>query len=170
MRTIDLRVPKQANFSTIEKDLEEIVSKLLSNQDFLKLIYYSSRDALSKPDIEDNNILMDISENNIKLAPDITIPDNDGSIVIITFDNFTPNISNPIFIDNIISFDILCPTRLWMMDNYMLRPYRIMHIIQGLFDKQKLNGIGRVNFVSANLLNLGEYAGYQIIYSVINDV
>jgi hypothetical protein len=45
-----------------------------------------------------------------------------------------------------------------------------MNELQTAFDKQKLNGIGVVNFITADLLTLGDYAGYQMSYSVINDV
>jgi hypothetical protein len=72
--------------------------------------------------------------------------------------------------DNAIFMDVLCPIDVWMMDNYMMRPFRIMNELQTAFDKQKLNGIGVVNFITADLLTLGDYAGYQMSYSVINDV
>ena len=62
------------------------------------------------------------------------------------------------------------PRDKWQMDNYMFRPFHIMHEIQSEFDKQKLNGIGTMQFVKANLLNLGDYSGYQLGYLVINDV
>jgi hypothetical protein len=47
-------------------------------------------------------------KKNIKIVPKLYI---DGSVlnyIIISFDNFTPNATNPEFRDNIISFDIIC--------------------------------------------------------------
>ena len=52
----------------------------------------------------------------------------------------------------------------------MLRPYRIMHEVNEMLDKTKLNGIGVVNFTGADSINLGEYYGYRLSYTVINDV
>lgn len=92
--------------------------------------------------------------------------------MIIYFDNFTPNQINPKFMDNNIYIEILCPNEddIMMMDNYMLRPHRIMHEVNEMLDKTKLNGIGVVNFTGADSINLGEYYGYRLSYTVINDV
>ncbi len=170
MANIDLRIPQQQNFLNIEKDFEKISAKLLLNQNILKLIYYNDKNCLSKEDITSAEMLIDISKNNIRLSPNIDVPENKGSYVIVTFDHFTPNATNPKYMDNIIYFDVLCPRDKWQMDNYMFRPFHIMHEIQSEFDKQKLNGIGTMQFVKANLLNLGDYSGYQLGYLVINDV
>ena len=74
--------------------------------------------------------------------------------------------------DNNIYIEILCPNEdsIMMMDNYMLRPHRIMHEVNEMLDKTKLNGIGVVNFTGADSINLGEYYGYRLSYTVINDV
>ena len=57
-----------------------------------------------------------------------------------------------------------------MMDSYMMRPFRMMHEVQRMLHDKPLNGIGKVYFMGANLLNLGDYNGYQMAFSVINDV
>lgn len=170
MATIDLRKPRQVNFATVELDFQKIIEKLFENQDILKMLYYNTADCTTKPDITDETILMDISKNNIRIIPNLEIPENKGSIIIITFNNFLPNDTNPKFMNNVIIIDILCPTDVWMMDNYMMRPFRIMHEINSMFDKQKLNGIGTMQFITADIMTLGNYSGYQMAYSVINDV
>lgn len=167
--TIDLRSPRQKNFLSVEDDFRKITERLMSSQNILKLLHYQTPDAIDKPDIEDNETLESIA-SNIRLEPDLRISENSKSFIIITFDNFLPNESNPKFLDNDIFLDILCPIGSWQMNSYMSRPFRIMHEINSLLDKTKLNGIGVVNFSGGNILNLGEYAGYQLAYSVINDV
>lgn len=166
----DMMGLNQANFSTVEFDFSKLIDKIFSNQNILKMLYYNTEDCLSNSDITDNDILNEISEENIRIVPRLEIPINQGSYLIISFDHFSPNMSNPEFIDNLMTIDVLCPPDLWMMDSYMLRPFRIMHELNGLLDKSKFNGIGKVNFIGANLLNLGDYIGYQLAYSVINDV
>lgn len=160
----------QANFSTVESDFQVLVEKIFSNQNILKMLYYGTVDCLSKSDITDNEILNEISKENVRIVPDIKIPINQGAYLVITFDNFSPNSENPEYIDNFIFIDVLCPIDLWIMDSYMLRPFKIMHELNKMIDKSKFNGIGKVNFIGANLLNLGDYSGYQLAYSVINDV
>lgn len=160
----------QANFSTVEKDFSELTKRIFGNQKILKMLYYNSKDCIKLADITDQNILDEIAEQNIRIIPNLQIPENKGSYIIITFDQFSPNATNPEFVDNLMLIDILCPIDTWMMDSYMMRPFRIMHELNGLLDKSKFNGIGKVNFMGANLLNLGDYTGYQIAYAVINDV
>lgn len=170
MPTYDLTKPRQVDFATVEKDFEIILERFLSNQNLLKLLYYTDADCLSKEDITSADDLIAISDQNIRITPYFDIPENKGSFIILTFDDFSPNATNPAYMDNFIVIDILCPKGTWSMNDYMQRPFRIMHEVQKLLDKQKLNGIGVVNFLGAKLLNLGEIAGYQAIYSVINDV
>lgn len=165
----DLRKLRQVDFLTIEQDFEKILDKFLNNQNLLKLLYYNTPDALDKSDITENEVLIEIA-SRIKMVPDLQYPKERNSFLIITFDNFSPNATNPEFIDNNIFIDILCPIEFWQMDTYMSRPFRLMHEVQKTLDKTKLNGIGVVNFVGANILNLGEYAGYQVAYSVTNNV
>jgi len=166
----DMMGLNQANFSTVEKDFSVLIGKIFENQNLLKLLYYNDADCLSKPDITDNNILNEISQENVRIVPNLKVPKNEGSYLIITFDQFSPNLNNPEFLDNSILIDVLCPVDLWVMDSYMLRPFKIMHEINSFIDKRKFNGIGKVNFLGSALLNLEDYVGYQLIYSVINDV
>lgn len=172
MPTIDLRKPRQVNFLTAGKDLEKITERFLSNQNLLKLLYHNTPDSLEQPDIEDTNILKEITKENIRIVPRVKIPSKQNSFLIITFDNFSPNQSNPKFVDNNIFIEILCPNEdnIMILDDYMLRPYKIMHEINEELDKTKLNGIGVVNFVGADAINLGDYYGYRLSYTVINDV
>lgn len=172
MPTIDLRIPKQVNFQTVEKDFEKITEKIFSNQNLLKLIYHNTPDSTEKEDIIDTEILSEMTRENIRIVPRIKIPSKKNSFLVIIFDNFEPNMTNPKFMNNRIVIDIMCPNEdeVWVMDNYMLRPFRIMHELNELLDKQKLNGIGVTEFLGADSINLGEYAGYRMSYGVINDV
>lgn len=166
----DMMNLNQANFATAEKDLAKLTEKIMGNQKILKLLYYNTVDCLTKTDITDDITISKIAQDNIRIIPKLDIPENEGSYIMITFDQFSPNGSNPEFMDNLIIIDVLCPVGLWIMDDYMLRPYKIMHELNDMLDKRKLNGIGKINLVGANLLNLGDYTGYQLAYSVINDV
>ena len=166
----DLATPKDSNFSDTGKDLFNIMERLLGNQRLLKLLLYSTPGALLEDDLTDEE-KGSLINNNIKVTPEIVLPDNDGSLVIVAFDGFVPNETNPQFRDNIINFDIVCYLKNWLMDDYMLRPYKIMHEIDKMFNESKLNGIGKVKFVSANSLILSsDLAGFTLTYRVINDV
>jgi hypothetical protein len=167
---IDLTKPKDSNFEATGKDLKDIMFKLMTNEDLLKLLKYTTTDALTKPDLTPEE-KQAIINDNIKVVPKLPVPDAVGSYIIIMFDTFTPNPNNTEFRDNVIIFDVICHADTWVMEDYMLRPYKIMHELDSMFNKSKLNGIGKVEFVAANSLVLTtELAGFTMMYKVINDI
>ena len=106
---------------------------------------------------------------NIKQVPKLYV---DGSVlnyIIIGFDNFTPNRTNPEFRDNIIEFDIICHFDQWQLSDFKLRPYRIAAEIDSMFNDKHLTGIGTLQFLGANNIILtDEYAGVCLMYTAIH--
>lgn len=161
----------RADFGTVEKDFADITNRIMSNEDVVKLLYYNTPDALQEGKTKvTEKILNEVATDNIRIVPSLRVPENKGSYLIITFDSFTPNANNPEFMNNLFLIDVLCPSDVWMMDSYMMRPFRIMHELQRMFNDRPLNGIGKAYLLGASLLNLGDYTGYQMAFSVINDV
>lgn len=160
----------KANFSTVEKDFEDVTSRILGNENIVKMLYFNAPDCLSDDKYEiTQSVISDVVKQNLRIVPFVDFPENKGSYIIVNFDSFALNEENPEFMNNLILMDVLCPIDTWMMDSYMMRPFRIMHELQKLFHDKPLNGIGKVYLLGANLLNLGEYSGYQMAFSVIND-
>ena len=167
----DIMGLNKANFSTVEKDFSDITGRIMANETILKLLYFNSSDCLSNKDLViTSEIIEEVVKENLRIVPSLKVPENKGSYIIVTFDSFTENPQNPEFMNNIILMDVLCPEDTWMMDSYMMRPFKIMHELQRMFHDKPLNGIGKALFIGANLLNLGDYVGYQMAFSVINDV
>lgn len=167
---LDLFTPIKSTFLTAEKDLFGIVDKMLNNENLKKLLYYPVKSAFREPNLTQEQTL-GLIHRNIRVVPKLQIEEEVESYVIITFDGFTTNANNPEYRDNMITFDIICHMDTWVMENYQLRPYKIMGEIDGMLNNQKLNGIGVVEFVGANQLLLNsELAGYTLMYRVVNDV
>ena len=158
----------KSSFLSVDKDMNLIVSKILKNERLQKLLYYTTEDAMSRPALTEEQRL-ELLGKNIKIVPKVYV---DGSVlayVIISFDNFSTNMSNPEFRDNTISFDIICHYDQWRLKDFELRPYRIAAELDYMLDKQKLTGIGRLEFMGANQLILSdEYAGISLIYQAIH--
>jgi hypothetical protein len=107
--------------------------------------------------------------NNIKIVPKLYI---DGSVlnyIVIDFDNFIPNRTNPEFRDNIISFTIICHFDQWNLGDFDLRPYRIAAELDTMFNNTHLTGIGTLQFLGCNqqLVN-EEFAGLSLNYVAIH--
>ena len=153
----------QSSFLSTEKDLDLIISGMLKNEQIKRLLFYTSKDALNRKNLTEDESLSLINKN-IKIVPKLTV---DGSVlnyVIISFDNFTPS-ENPEFRDNIIEFDIICHFDQWQLKDFDLRPYRIAAEIDSMLDKQKLTGIGLLEFYGAKeILLTDEFAGLCLMY------
>lgn len=165
----DFTKQEKATFSAAQKDLFSIVQKFIENKNLNKLLYYQTKDALKKEDLTSEQTVS-LIHKNIRVVPKLPVEEEENSYIIITFDSFVTNANNPEFRDNVITFDIICHLDNWLMENYQLRPYMIMGEIDKMLNKKKLNGIGTVNFLSANQLLLSsELAGYSLMYTVVND-
>lgn len=160
--------PPKSSFLSIEKDLSIIVDQIMGNQRLKKLLHYTTRDALEKPDLITDESL-DLFGKEIKIVPKLYVDNEVLNYVIISFDNFIPNATNTEFRDNIIEFDVICHFDQWQMKDFMLRPYRIAAEIDSTFDKKHLTGIGTLDFLGANQIVLNdELAGLCLMYSAIH--
>lgn len=185
MRRNTAILPKdfQSSFLSCEKDCETIIRKLfLESQpysnDLKRLLAINTKDCLDNKESEvyRNKIneltLKKLCENQyIKFAPKIRIPEHEDikSYIIISFDNFVPNATNPEFRDNVINFDIICHTDYWDLGNFRQRPLKIAGYIDAILNNSKLSGIGELHFVGCNELVLSEdLSGYTLSYYAIH--
>lgn len=167
MKIETYQYPK-SSFLSVEKDMSLITSYLLKNDRLKRLLYYTTPDCLSKPNLTDEETI-GLIHKNIKIVPKLYV---DGSVlnyIILSFDNFTTNRNNPEFRDNIVEFDIICHFDQWNLSDFQLRPYRIAAEIDSMLNNQKLTGIGRLEFMGANqMLLTDEYAGLCLMYQAIH--
>lgn len=167
MKLQSYKYPK-SSFLSIEKDLDIIVSAMLKNERLKKLLYYTVPTALDEPSL-DQKQSVELIKNNIKIIPKLYVDSSVLNYVIVSFDNFVPNASNPEFRDNIISFDIVCHFDQWNLGDFKLRPYKIAAEIDTLFNDKHLTGIGTLQFLGANQLVLtDEFAGVSLTYAAIH--
>ena len=109
--------------------------------------------------------VVSLINKQIKIVPKLDIIKDCPIYVIISFDNFTPNATNPEFRDCTLNFDILVHPDHWNLGNFALRPYKIAGELDGMFDKTKMTGIGELQFAGANNLVLNDQLmGLTMIY------
>ena len=166
----------RSSFMSVEKDLSIITDKFLQNQRLMKLLYYTDRYVLSPqkiyrdqhPNLTDQQKI-ELLGKNIKIVPKLYV---DGSVlayIIISFDNFTTNATNPQFRDNIVTFDIICHFDQWQLEDFQLRTYRISAELDSLLNNERLTGRGLFQFLGCNQIILNdEFAGLTLMYSAIH--
>ena len=166
MRIDGYHIPK-SSFLSVEKDTGIIINEILKNNRLKKLLYYTTSDAMEKPNLTEDQSLS-LLGTNIKIVPKLYV---DGSVlnyILINFDNFTPS-ENPEFRDNTIQFDIICHFDQWNLRDYALRPYKIAGEIDSMFNLKKLTGIGYLEFMGATQIVLtDEFAGLCLMYRTVH--
>ena len=164
MKVGDNYKPLQSSFLAMEKDFKLIADEMLKNPRLLKLLYYTSSDCQNKPVLSAKEKLSLIN-NQIKIVPKLDISKDCPIYVIISFDNFIPNATNPEFRDCTVNFDILCHPDHWNLGDFQLRPYKIAGEIDAMFNNTKMTGIGELHFIGANDLVLNDQLmGLTLIY------
>lgn len=168
MKIDNVKNPESA-FLAQEKDMRIIVDRMAANQRLRKLLYYTTPDALKKPEVSDQNFVKMFGKN-IRNLPKLYIDKDVLNYIVISFDNFAPNGDNPEFRDNTIEFDIICHYNQWQLaDAFQLRPYRIAAELDSMLDKKHLTGIGQLNFIGAQQIILtDEFAGLCLLYDTIH--
>ena len=167
MKKIIYSYPK-SSFLSAEKDMGLIVNMIMKNERLKKMLHYTTRDCLNKPNLTEDETY-ELFGKNIKIVPKLYV---DGSIqcyIIVSFDKFVRNAKNPEFRDNIIEFDIICHFDQWHMKDFELRPYKIAAELDSMFNGKHLTGIGELEFLGANQIVLtNEYAGLCVMYQAIH--
>ena len=158
----------RSSFLAVEKDMELLVNLFLKNDRLKKLLYYDTPAALSQPNVPQDKSL-EMFGKQIKIVPKLRVDRPEFCYIVISFDNFTPNMTNTAFRDNIISFDIVCHFDQWNLGDLQLRPYKIAAEIDSMINNKRLTGIGKIEFLGANQIVLSdEFAGLTLMYQTIH--
>ena len=156
--------PPKSSFLSVNKDMKLLIDKILSNDRLCNLLHYTTKDALSREALSDEEKI-NMFKKEIKIVPKFYVDKSVLNYIIISFDNFVES-ENPEFRDNIIEFDIVCHFDQWGLTDFDLRPYRIAAELDTMLNKQKLTGIGKIEFLGANQIVLNdEFAGLCLMYT-----
>ena len=157
-----------SSFLSVEKDAALIMDRIVENKNLQKLIYYNTPDALSQPNLTEEQ-MSDLIKNNIKFVPKIHVDQLVETYLLINFDGFQETY-NPEFRDNVIEFDIICHIDQWMLKDFKLRPFRIAAELDSMLNNKHLTNMGQMEFLSldSKLVESSEYAGMCLRYRVVH--
>ena len=176
--------PLYSSFLSCDKDTETIIKTLFVDSkpysDILKRLLIVNKPDCLDTENEDYQKLIDskslgtmIDEGYIRLNPKIARTEFEDirAFILITFDNFSSNRSNPEFRDCTVNFDIICYMDEWCLDDYKTRPLAIVGYIDGILNSLtnknkltvrstgnniKMSGYGSYRFLGCNLAVLNE--------------
>lgn len=174
----DLVTKKKSSFQSCDRDTEIILRKLFVESeplstDLKKLLIIPHKDCLDSKynEVVKNKKIKDlINEGYITISPANYKKEHEQikATLMITFDGFMPS-ENTEFRDSIISFGVFTDSTIWNLDNFKQRPLAIMGIVDGILNKEKLTGIGELNFLGADFQDLDvDFMGYMMLYQAIH--
>lgn len=170
-----------SSFMGVEKDTRIILENLFEKDkiysDRLKrLLLINSPDCLLdyknpvyNQKINSMGINELIEQGYVRLRPKFELTENEDlkSYIHIGFDSFSST-SNLQFRNSILGIDVLTHIDYWDIGNYRQRPIKIMGYIDAILNNCRLTGLGRLQFLGAQVSILKEdFAGYTILYEIV---
>ncbi len=132
------------NCGEIGENLQKIMNRLLSNQELLKLLYYTDKDPLSKPDLTDEQKATEIFEKLIKVIPKVNSRETSNSVITIEVVKGIKNTDNSEFKNLSIAIELFIPLTQWIIKDTNLRPFAILGQIEKSLNNKTINGLGKM--------------------------
>lgn len=133
------------NLDELGPCLQKIVSRLQSNQDLLKLLYYTGKDPLAEENLTNEQIQNEIFEKLIKVVPRVAYHEDAKSIIAIRIVRGISNGENDQIRDFVIGIEVFVPMTQWIIKSSNLRPFSIMGQIQKSLNGKIIDGMGKVS-------------------------
>lgn len=177
--------PIYSSLLSCDKDIQQILktlfiySKPYSNI-LKKLLIINNKDCLESKKEEyqkiiDQYSLADLIDNGyIRLSPKIARGTHEEvkSYILVSIDNFTPNLNSSHYMDYNINFDIICYNDAWVLDNYRIRPLMICGYIDGILNSLTLNNqqlFEKTHQSKIKLSGIGEYQFLGCSFNILNE-
>lgn len=132
------------NLSEVGTNLQKIVTRLQSNQNLLKLLYYTDKDPLNHEDLTSEQIKNEVFEKLIKIVPRVGPKETAKSIVALRVVRGNSNLGNNEFRDFQIGIEVFVPLTEWIIKDSNLRPFAIMGEIHKSLNNKTIDGLGKM--------------------------
>lgn len=149
-------------------NLQKIITRLQSNQDLLKLLYYTDKDPLSHEDLTSDQIKEEVFEQLIKVVPRVAYKETAKSIISLRVVRGLVSDDNMEIRGISLGIEVFVPLTQWFIKDTSLRPFRIMGEIQKSLSGKVINGLGRVSGgdFSLNFLT-DEISCYEMSFEIL---
>ena len=148
-------------------NLQKIVSRLLANDELVKLLYYENDDPLTGTALTQEAKQKEIFEKLIKTVPRVGTKDTAKSVIVVYVQKASKISGNKEFKNVRILVDVIVPLTQWYIKDSNLRPFAILGKIQESLDDKTINGLGKIsggdfelNFVTDDVIC------YQQVYEI----
>ena len=155
------------NCAELGVNLQKIISRLMANDDLVKLLYYEGADPYENPALTDEEKKAEIFEKLIKTVPRVGTKDTAKSVVVVYIQKAGKIPGNKEFRNVRILVDVIVPLSQWFIKDTNLRPFAILGKVQESLDDKTVNGLGKIsggdfemNFITDDVIC------YQQVYEI----
>ena len=155
------------NLADLGLNLQKIITRLQTNQNLLKLVYYTSKDPLNEEDLTEEQIKTEVYNKLIKIVPRIGYKETAQSMISMRVVRGRNNPENGEFRDFEIDIEVFVPLTQWFIKDSNLRPFAIMGEVHKSLNNKVINGLGKmrggdfqINFLT------DEIVSYEMVYYI----
>lgn len=155
------------NLADMGSNLQKIITRLQSNQNLLKLLYYTGKDPYSEKEVTAEQIKNEVFEKLIKVVPRVGPKETAQSLIALRVVRGSSNEQNDEFRDFEIDIEVFVPMTQWIIKDSNLRPFAIMGEIHKSLNRKTIDGLGkmvggnfRINFLT------DEMSCYEMTYYI----
>lgn len=150
------------------KNCQNIITRILANQNLVKLLYYTDKDPLSGDDLSKEEIQNEVYGKLVKVIPRVGPKETAHSMLTMRVITGRRNPENDEFQDIRIHFEVFVPMTQWLIKDSNLRPFSILSELHKSIGNKVINGLGRLSGGSFQLNFLtDEMSCYEVEYSLI---
>lgn len=155
------------NCTELGENLKTIVKALCANQKLLKYLYYSDKDPLNHPDLDQIVIQKEIMNKLIRIIPKVGPKETAQSVLVIRVANGRKLSENKEFKLISLVVEIFVPLTQWVIKSDNLRPFLILGEIQKSLDGKTINGLGKLEGGNFDLNFItDEIVSYEMLFNI----
>lgn len=133
------------NLSELGPHLQKIISRLMANDNLVKLLYYSDPDPLAHDKLTSAELKTEIYEKLIKIVPRVGPKETAQSILVVRVVNGRTDSVNNEFRNFLINIEVFVPLTQWIIKDSNLRPFAIMGEVQKSLKDKIIDGFGKIS-------------------------
>lgn len=157
------------NCRELGTNLQRIVTRLLANDNLVKLLWYGDADPLSQPALTKEEKATKIFNKLIKIVPRVTNIEDEHSIISIRVSSGQTLAANNEFETISLGIEVFIPWEQWIIKDTNLRPFAILGEIQSSLKNKTVDGLGKIQGGDFTLSYLtSEMACYEALYTIIS--
>lgn len=148
-------------------NLQKICSRLLANNELVKLLYYTDLNPLSQENLTEEDKQREIFNKLVCVIPKVGTREDSKSAIAVYVPKATGLSGNSEYKTVTIAIDIFVPLNQWIIKDSNLRPFAIMGEIQKALNGKTINGLGKIKGGDFDLILLtDEMSGYRQVFSI----